>query len=134
MESEIFHSLLLFAQYIMCPHGHNGIGCVLNVMNKLKNQVGENICAAVAVVRRACSKCPVLLNQRVELEFTPFPGSQITLAPPFFSMAYFAMGFKACLAKDSQMTFTLHAKVIICLLTSVTSIHILNGLTVIQAL
>jgi hypothetical protein len=40
-----------------------------------------------------------------------------------------AMGFKARPTKDSRKSFVVHALVMVCLLTSATSIHVIEGLT-----
>jgi hypothetical protein len=40
-----------------------------------------------------------------------------------------AMGFQARPTKDSRKCFTVNALVIVCLLTSATSIHVIEGLT-----
>jgi hypothetical protein len=44
-------------------------------------------------------------------------------------MADIAMGFKARPTKDSRKCFTAHALVMVCMLTSATSIHTIEGLT-----
>jgi hypothetical protein len=64
-----------------------------------------------------------MLKKTVELELADFPRARTTIAPPYYAiMMDIAMGFKA-------RPMFIHALVMVCLLTSATSIHVIEGLT-----
>jgi hypothetical protein len=92
----------------------------------------------IARVKKACSKCRILLKQVVGLELADIHSARTTIAPPFYAVQMdIAMGFKGRPTKDSRKSFDCHALVIVCLLTSATSIMVIDGLetqSVIQAL
>jgi hypothetical protein len=70
-----------------------------------------------------------MLKKTVELELD-FPRARTTIVPPYYAiMMDIAMGFKARPTKDSRKSFVVHALVMVCLLTSATSIHVIEGLT-----
>ena len=84
----------------------------------------------IAAVKKSCSKCRILLRQAVGLELADIHPARTTIAPPFFAVQMdIAMGFKARPTNDSRKSFTAHALVIVCLLTSATSFIVLDGLT-----
>jgi hypothetical protein len=72
------------------------------------------------------------------MELADFPSCRTTIAPPFFFVQIdIAMSFKAKPFKESRKSLVAHALVIVCMVTSATSIMVLDGLTtqaVIQAL
>ena len=66
----------------------------------------------------------------VGLELADIHPARTTIAPPFYAVQMdIAMGFKARPTNDSRKSFTAHALVIVCLLTSATSILEIDGLT-----
>ena len=71
-----------------------------------------------------------MAKKAVGLELADIHNARTTIAPPFYyCMMDIAMGFKARPTKDSRKSIVVHAVVIVCLLTSATSIHVIEGLT-----
>jgi hypothetical protein len=72
------------------------------------------------------------------MELADFPSCRTTIAPPFYFVQIdIAMAFKAKPFKESRKSLTAHALVIVCMVTSATSILVLDGLStqaVVQAL
>jgi hypothetical protein len=75
-------------------------------------------------------KCQLMLRCAIHLELADIHTTRTTIAPPFYAlMADIAMGFKARSTKDSRKCFPVNALVMVYLLTSATSIHVIEGLT-----
>jgi hypothetical protein len=71
-----------------------------------------------------------MLRRAVGIELADLHKARTTIAPPFYNaMIDIAMGFKARPTKDSWKCFMVNALVIVCLLTSATSILVIEGLT-----
>jgi hypothetical protein len=72
------------------------------------------------------------------MELADFPSCRTTIAPPFYFVQIdITMAFKAKPFKESRKSLTAHALVIVCMVTSATSILVLDGLStqaVVQAL
>ena len=80
-------------------------------------------------VRKDCSKCRLIARKTIELEMAKhaFPRTQI--APVFYSvMMDTVFGFHGKPYKNARKTTKVYALVIVCLLTSATSILALEGL------
>ena len=132
---DIFRSYLAFIHNVQFPH----MG-VENTLRRIKERffpVG-NARAVIATFRNQCSKCRLMIQKVVALELAQFPSARTTIAPPFWAVQIdIAMSFKARPTINSRKTFSCHALIIVCLLTSATSILVLDGLTtqaVVQAI
>jgi hypothetical protein len=71
-----------------------------------------------------------MLCRAVRLELADLHKFRTVIVPPFYAaMLDIAMGFQARPTKDSHKCFSVNALVIVCLLTSATSIQVIEGLT-----
>jgi len=135
VNSDLFHAYLAFVHLEELPH--MGVENTLRRIQERFYPVG-NARAAIQKFKKACSKCRLLLKEVVALELADFPAVRTTIAPPFWAVQLdIAMSFSAKPRITSKQTFNCHALVVVCLLTSATNIHVLEGLTtqaVIQAL
>jgi hypothetical protein len=83
-------------------------------------------------VRVAAVQCRLLLREVVGLALADIHPMRTTIAPPpsFFAIqADIAMAFKAKPTRESRKSFTANALVTVCLLTSATSSHVVDGWT-----
>ena len=127
VESKLFQSLVLHVHFKEFPH--QGVEATLSRVKQTFYPIGDAR-RLIAAVKKSCSKCRILLRQAVGLELADIHPARTTIAPPFFAVQMdIAMGFKARPTNDSRKSFTAHALVIVCLLTSATSIMVLDGLT-----
>jgi Pao retrotransposon peptidase len=127
VKSDLFHSLLLHIHFVELPHA--GVEVTLARVKQRFYPVGHAR-RAITRLRESCTKCRLSLKRAVGIELADLHKSRTTIAPPFYSaMIDIAMGFKARPTKDSRKSFTVNAIVIVCLLTSATSIHVIEGLT-----
>ena len=127
VESKLFQSLVLHIHFKEFPH--QGVEATLSRVKQTFYPLGDAR-RLIAAVKKSCSKCRILLRQAVGLELADIHPARTTIAPPFFAVQMdIAMGFKARPTNDSRKSFTAHALVIVCLLTSATSIMVLDGLT-----
>ena len=92
----------------------------------------------VKKIRADCSKCRILQRQTLELAMQPQKPERTCISPPFFNVQIdIAMGFDAKPFINARKHLKAHALVIVCLLSSGTSIHVLEDLStasVVQAL
>jgi hypothetical protein len=137
IESPLFKSLLKYTHDK--EMAHPGVEPTLKrIRESFAPMGGQNVRAAISAYRKGCTKCRRNVKQMVEKELADFPVFRSSVAPPFyFVMADIAMAFKARPCKDSRKTITAHALVLVCLVTSSTSILMLDGLStqaVVQAL
>ena len=127
VQSPLFHSLALHTHFVELPHA--GVETTLARIRQTFFPLGDAR-RALSRIKKACSKCRLILKQTVGLELADIHNARTTIAPPFYScMMDIAMGFKARPTKDSRKSIVVHAIVIVCLLTSATSIHVIEGLT-----
>ena len=135
VHSDLFHAYLAYVHLVELQH--MGVENTLRRIQERFYPVG-NARAAIQRFRKACTKCRLMLKEVVALELADFPVARTTIAPPFWAVQVdIAMYFNAKPRITSKKTFSCHALVIVCLLTSATNIHVLEGLTtqaVIQAL
>jgi len=135
VHSELFQAYLAYIHLQEMPH--MGVENTLRRIQERFYPVGRAR-AAILRYRKSCTKCRLMLKEVVELELADFPTARTTVAPPFWSVQLdIAMSFLAKPRNNARKTFPCHALVIVCLLTSATAIHVLEGLTtqtVIQAL
>jgi len=127
VESKLFRSFVLHIHFREFPH--QGVEATLHRVKQTFFPIGDAR-RLITTVKKACSKCRILLKQVIGLELADVHPMRTTIAPPFFAIQLdIAMGFKARPTNDSRRSFTAHALVVICLLTSATSIMVLDGLT-----
>lgn len=126
VRSRLFHSLLNHIHFREFPHA--GVEATLARIKNSFYPIGDAR-RSIAMVKKACSKCRILLRTAVGLELADLHPLRIVLAPPFYAvMMDIAMGFKAKAMKDSRKSFVAHALVMVCLLTSSTAVYVLDGL------
>ena len=92
----------------------------------------------ITMIRADCTKCRILLKRTLELHMQAQNPARTCISPVFFNIQIdLAMGFKAKPFIGSRKSLKAHAVVIVCLLSSATSIHVIEDLTtasVVQAL
>jgi hypothetical protein len=126
VDSPLFHSLLNYVHFRELPHA--GVEATHALIRRSFYPVG-NARGAIAKLRKACSKCRLLLKRVVGLELADLHSKRLLIAPPFFAMMIdIAMGFRGKPYKDSRKSFSVNALVCVCLLTSATSILVLESL------
>jgi hypothetical protein len=117
---------------------HAGVENTLKGIKEMWLPIGGPVRATILSYRKSCSNCRRRLKEVVKMELADFPSCRTTVAPPFyFIQVDIAMAFKAKPFKESRKSLTAHALVIVCMVTSATSILVLDGLStqaVVQAL
>ena len=84
----------------------------------------------VAGVRKDCTKCRRIRLKTVELKMAAHAPEQSIIAPPFYAVQVdIAHGFNAVPWKKARNKIALYALVIVCVLTSATSILALEGIS-----
>ena len=127
LSSKLFRSYVLHIHFKEFPH--QGVEATLARLRQTFYPLGDAP-RLITTVKKSCSKCRILLKQVIGLELADIhPARTMIAPPPFFSVQMdIAMGFKAMPTNDSRKSFTAHPLVIVCLLTSATSIMVLDGL------
>ena len=127
VDTKLFRALALYIHFREFPH--QGVEATLARLKQTFYPLGYAR-RLIATIRRSCSKCRILLKQVISLELADLHPTRSTISSPFYAIQMdIAMGFKARPTNDSRWSFTAHALVIVCLLTSATSIAVLDGLT-----
>lgn len=127
VQSILFQALALHTHFKDLPH--QGVEATLARIKQTFYPIGDAR-RIITAIKKSCSKCRILLKQVVGLELADIHPMRTTIAPPFYAVQMdIAMGFKARPTNDSRKSFTAHALVIVCLLTSATSIMVIDGLT-----
>jgi hypothetical protein len=127
VDTKLFRALVLHIHFKEFPH--QGVEATLARLKQTFYPLGDAR-RLIATVKKSCSKCRILLRQVIGLELADIHPMRTTIAPPFYAVQMdIAMGFKARPTNDSRRSFTAHALVVVCLLTSATSIMVLDGLT-----
>jgi hypothetical protein len=125
--SKLFRAFALHIHFNEFPH--QGVEATLARIKQTYYPIGDAR-RVISAIKKSCSKCRLLLKQVVGLELADLHPMRTTIAPPFYAIQIdIAMGFKARPTNDSRKSFTAHALVAVCLLTSATSIMVLDGLT-----
>ena len=107
---------------------HAGVEATLSRILQLFYPLGDSR-RLIMAVKRGCSKCRLTLKLVVGAELADLHQMRVTIAPPFYAiMADIAMGFKAKPTATHRKCFNANALVVVCLLTSATSIMVLDGL------
>ena len=127
VDTKLFRALALHIHFREFPH--QGVETTLARLKQTFYPLGYAR-RLITAIRKSCSKCRILLKRVIDLELAYLHPMRSTIAPPFYAIQMdIAMGFKARPTNDSRRSFTAHALVIMCLLTSATSIAVLDGLT-----
>ena len=134
-DSPVFYALVLYIHTKVRPH--SGVEVTLREVSKHAH-VLNNPRRLIQRVRKDCTRCRLILKKAMELEMAQHHEARVTIAPPFYNcMADIAYGFKGRPYLGARKQFPIYALVIVCVLTSASSILALEGLqtqNVIQAL
>ena len=127
VDTKLFHALALYIHFREFPH--QGVEATLARLKQTFYPLGYAR-RLIATIQRSCFKCRILMKQVISLELADLHPTRSTISSPFYAIQMdIAMGFKVRPTNDSRRSFTAHALVIVCLLTSATSIAVLDGLT-----
>ena len=130
-DSDLFFSLLMEIHHKTRKHAGNE--ATLNELMKYVFPI-NNPRRIIQEVRRNCPRCRMLLKKTLELEMGNHPQSRYQIVPAFYhSMCDIVYGFKSKPFRNSRSTRSqpevkIYALVIVCLLSSATSILVLEGL------
>ena len=124
-DSPVFAAYLMEVHNIIRPHA--GVERTLSEIMK-KMYVPNNPRRIIRKVIADCPKCIMIRKKTIEMEMAKQHFSRTFLAPPFYhSMIDIAYGFNATLFKNARRTYKIYPLVIVCLLTSATSIMVMEG-------
>ena len=125
-KSQVFYSYLIFIHDYVRPH--SGVELTYREVSKKMHVLcsPRNI---ISQVRKDCEKCKIMFKKTLELEMASHSAHRTILSPPFHAIQMdIAYKFKAKAWKNSRQTFDVYALVVVCLLSSATSILVLEGL------
>lgn len=126
-DSDLFYSILMHVHHFVRPHSGNE--ATLREVYKLISPIG-NAKRVISIVRKSCPRCRIILRKTFELEMGNHPQSRFQLVPAFYhSMADIVYGFAGKPHKNSRTNLKIYGLVIVCLLTSATSILALEGIS-----
>ena len=128
----VFSTSEFFFAYVMHVHTkvrpHAGTEITLKEVNK-KMYIPDAPRKIIKAVRNDCVKCRIISRKTLEIEMATHHQSRTTLCPPFYNVQMdIIYGFRAQPFKKSRKSFKIYALVIVCLLTSATSILALEGM------
>lgn len=133
--SPIFFAYIIYVHDTLRPH--SGVELTYREVTK-KMYVLDNPKAVIIKVRKDCTKCKMLLRKTLELEMANHGPHRTIMSPPFHAIQMdIVYKFRAKPWVNSRQSFDIYALVIVCILTSATSILALEGLettNVVQAL
>ena len=126
-DSELFYSILMHVHHNV--RKHSGTEASLRELTKIVYPLG-NARKIVAAVRKHCPRCRLILRNTLELEMGNHPQSRYQIVPAFYhSMCDIVYGFKGKPYKNARKPeLKIYGLVIVCLLTSATSILALEGI------
>ena len=134
-DSPLFYAYVIYVHSKVRPH--SGVETTMREVSK-KMHVINNPRRIIQRIRKDCTRCRLILRKTMELEMAQHHEARTTIAPPFYNcMADIAYGFKGKSYYGARKEYKIYALVIVCILTSSTSILALEGLqtqNVIQAL
>jgi hypothetical protein len=126
-DSQLFYSILMYVHHFV--RAHSGNEATLREISKLISPLG-NAKRVISKVRKSCPRCRIILLKTFEVEIGNHPQSRFQLVPAFYhSMADIVYGFAGKPHNNSRTTLKLYGLVIVCLLTSATSILALEGIS-----
>ena len=125
-ESDIFFAILMHVHHRIRKHSGNEI--TMREVTKIVYPIG-NYKKMIQEVRKNCPRCRLIIKKTLELEMGNHPEARLQIAPVFYHcMADICYGFKGKPHKNARTSVKIYALVIVCLLTSATSILALEGL------
>ena len=125
-DSDLFYSILMHVHHV--SRKHSGNEATIREIMKVIFPLG-NANRIISLVRKHCPRCRIILRKTFELEMGNHPQSRFQLVPAFYhSMADIAYGFAGKQHKNSRTFLKVYALIIVCLLTSATSILALEGI------
>ena len=125
-ESDFFFSLVLHVHEKVRKHSSNE-ATMREIMKKVYPI--HNPKRIIQAVRKNCPRCRLITRKTLELEMGNHPQSRYQICPAFYhSMADIVYGFQGKPFKTSRTQIKVYALVIVCLLTSATSILALEGI------
>lgn len=125
-DSDFLFALLIHVHHKVRKHSGNDI--TLREITKTVFPIG-NTRKVIQEVRKNCPRCRLIVKKTLELEMGNHPESRLQIAPAFYHcMADICYGFKGKPHKTARTNVKIYALVIVCLLTSATSILALEGL------
>ena len=133
--SKVYFAYVVYVHDTLRPH--SGVELTYREISK-KLHVIKNPRRIISMVRRDCTRCRIIFRKTLELEMANHGPHRTIMAPPFHAVQIdIVYKFKAKSWKNSRQVFDIYALVIVCLLSSATSILVLEGMTttdVVQAL
>ena len=118
--SELFYAYILHVHLKVRPH--SGVEISLKEINRKMFVLG-NARRVVSGVKKDYSKCRRIHLKTVELKMAAHSAERSTIAPPFYAVQVdIAYGFNTVPWKKARNKVALYALVIVCILTSATSI------------
>ena len=126
-DSELFYSILMHIHHNV--RRHSGTEATLRELTKVVFPIG-NARKIVLAVRKHCPRCRLILRKTFELEMGNHPQSRYQIVPAFYhSMCDIVYGFKGKPFKTARKPeLKIYGLVIVCILTSATSILALEGI------
>jgi hypothetical protein len=125
------HSSLCFS-FLMHVHmkvrPHAGVEVTLKEVAK-RMHIPDSPRKIVKAIRNDCVKCRIIFKKTLELEMSKHHASRTMLAPIFYNCQMdVVFGFKGQSFKRSRSTLKVYALVIVCLMSSATSILAMEGM------
>ena len=122
----------LYFAYAMHVHTrlrpHAGVEATVKEISK-KMHIIDSGRHVIKAIRNTCTRCRMIAKSTLKLEIAKHHEARTTLAPAFHSaQADIVYGFKGQSYKRSRTTTKVYALVIVCVLTSATSILALEGI------
>ena len=125
--SPVFYAYLLYVHLHLTPHSGN-LRTEKVLLDKVK-PIGR-FSHIVAKVRADCTSCRLMSDRTVNVKMAQLPREKTVISPPFFNVqADVVFGFQGRPFTRARTTVKLYALVIVCLVTSATSILCLESLT-----
>ena len=131
-DSDLFFAILIHVHHNLRKHAGNEatLGEIMKIVYPISNPR-----RIIQAVRKNCPRCRMIIKKTLELEIGQHPESRYQIVPAFYhSMCDIVYGFKSRPFKEARTSSKnrpeskLYALVIVCLLTSATSILALEGL------
>ena len=125
-QSPLFFSYVMYVNMRVRPHA--GVEVTLKEVSK-RMHVPNSPRKVIKAVRDDCTKCRLIFKSTLELEMSKHHFSRTMLSPVFYNCQMdIVFGFKGQSYKRARNSYKIYALVIVCLLTSATSILALEGM------
>jgi hypothetical protein len=124
--SEFFFAYVMYVHTKVRPHAGSEI--TLKEVNK-KMYIPSNAKYFIDSIRNDCAKCKMLAKKTIRVGMAKHHESRTMITPIFYNLQMDVVyGFKAQPFKKSRTTVKVYALVMVCLLTSATSIMAMEGI------